>query len=548
VVNVSSSTIESRHPTINGHCEHHGAAQLSTDNRRLYLARSERFNNRYSIQCLDLATGRELWQTEPQQDYGLTTMAVSPDGKVLASGSGFEDPTIRVWDAETGKSVARLDGHTGWVCKLAFTRDGQRLISAAVDQSIRIWETRNWTETKVLRGHTDEIHAVAISEPAQLIASAGKDGNLILWKEDGKNTADGHRRLPEKLRENEVLSLDHSRVLLLPPGKPPEVIDLKRDSAESLPEIESSTDVLGFFGTNTLCLWNGTNQILVREWRGAEFIQRGAITPNSGTRPSGFAYNVPRQFLAWTEASSSTSVYLASLAAPARRIELRSDIPGLVPFRFSDDGNYLAASTKGWDLRVWNVDTGQIVASLNEGVPDRREYPASSTFAAGGRVLAVAININRRNDHEIGFYDLVHPDRAPRRVPGISFSRSLAVSPDGGLVASSTGGGLVRLFDADKGEWIESVHGHLNAVFGIAFSPDGRRLISASGGREAVKLWDVGTRQELLTLAGNGSLLATARWSADGDVILAGPPWQAWLAPSWEEIAAAEAKEKAEGK
>ena len=104
----------------------------------------------------------------------------------------------------------------------------------------------------------------------------------------------------------------------------------------------------------------------------------------------------------------------------------------------------------------------------------------------------------------------------------------------------------MRLFDPVRGEWIDDLHGHLNAAFGIAFSTDGRRLISASGGREAVKLWDVGTRQELLTLGGIGSLLDAARWSADGDVILAGPPWQAWRAPSWEEIAAAGAKEKTE--
>jgi hypothetical protein len=44
---------------------------------------------------------------------------------------------------------------------------------------------------------------------------------------------------------------------------------------------------------------------------------------------------------------------------------------------------------------------------------------------------------------------------------------------------------------------------------------------SAWGGREAVILWDVNTHQQLLTLAGAGSLL-TARWSSDGDVILAG--------------------------
>ncbi len=159
--------------------------------------------------------------------------------------------------------------------------------------------------------------------------------------------------------------------------------------------------------------------------------------------------------------------------------------------------------------------------------------------------------------HEILFYDLVHADRAPRRVPGKDSATGLAVSPDGRLVASSNQAGQVRLLDPAKGELIETVHGHLNAAVGIAFSPDGRRLISSSGGRETVKLWDVGTRQELLTLAGGG-FLAAATWSADGDVILAGSPWQAWRAPTWAEINAAEAKDppassygeprKAEGK
>jgi serine/threonine protein kinase/WD40 repeat protein len=540
VVNVSSAQIESRHPTAYSDNFHHGAAQLSPDNRRLYLARSDFLNYRFSIQCIDLTTSKELWQTESQRDYGLTTLALSPDGRVLASGSGFEDPTIRVWEAATGRLLVRLDGHAAWVCKLVFTRDGRRLISAATDQSIRFWDTSNWTETKVLRGHTDEVHAVAISEPAQLVASAGKDGNLMLWKEDGKSATEGYRRLPEDLLGKKVLPLDHSRVLLLRPGKPPDLLDLKRDSLPvSLPELGPSTDFLGCLGTNLLCHWDGTNRILVRELRGAEFIQRGTITLDSAVRPTGVAYNAPHQLLAWTERSSSNSVYLAKLAAPGRRIELRSDVPGLVPFSFSEDGNYLAAWAIWRSLRVWNVETGQLLPSIDVS-------PTSVTFAAGGRVLVVAIE--QAGDHKIRFYDLAHPDWQSRSVPGKTEPQSLAVSPDGGLIASSTRGGLVRFFDSVKGELIDSVHGHLNAAFGIAFSPDGRRLISAYGGREAVKLWDVGTWQELLTLGGTGSTLFTARWSADGDVILAGAPWQAWRAPSWEEIAAAEAKEKTETK
>ena len=544
VVKVSSAKVESRQPTVYSEDEYLGAAGLSPDNQRLYLGRSDVLKKRYSIQCIDPATGQELWQTEPQRDRGVSALDISPDGRVLASGSGYEDLAIHVWEAATGRHLFRLDGHTGWVSKLAFTRDGRRLISAASDQSIRFWDTSTWTETQVLRGHADEIHAVAISETAHLVASASKDGDVVLWKEDGKSAADGYYRLPENLRVNQVLSLDQARLLLLPPGQPPQMVDLKRDSPPaSLPEIGSSTNVLGWFGTNILCHWNGTNQILVRELRGVEFIRRGAIVLDSGTRPTGFAYNAPRQLLAWSEGTSSTSVYLASLAAPGRRIELKGDVLGLVPSLFSEDGGYLAAVhgnllTTGADsLRAWNVETGQIVASIGERIED-------ATFAAGGRVLVASIE--QGNDHEIRFYDLANPGRPSRRVPGRHVSMVLAVSPDGGLVAASTGGGLVCLFDPAKGELIESLHGQLNSAFGIAFSPDGRRLISASGGREAIKLWDVGTRQELLTLGGNGSILGVARWSADGDMILAGSPWQAWRAPSWEEIAAAEAKDNAE--
>ena len=116
------------------------------------------------------------------------------------------------------------------------------------------------------------------------------------------------------------------------------------------------------------------------------------------------------------------------------------------------------------------------------------------------------------------------------------------MSRDGSLIAL-TGEGAIRFFKPATGNVAgPPLHGHLNSVYGLAFSSDGRRLISSASAREAIKLWDTVTRQELLTLSGTGSVLWEARWSADGNAILAGPPWQAWTAPSWEEIAAAEAK------
>ena len=538
VVHVSSAKIELHHPTGYSFYEHFGAAQLSSDNQRLYLARSDGSNLRYSIECLALATGQQLWQTESLRDSGLTTLAISPDGRVLASASGYEDNDIRVWEAATGRLLVRLEGHTHWVCKLVFSGNGRHLISAAADQSIRIWDTDTWTEVKVLRGHRGEVKAVAFSETGHLVASASNDGDLMLWNDEGKQANVGYLHLPDSLTA--VMPLDGSRVMLIDPDNPSMLFDLQRGvSLGSVPGLDSSItlSVCGY-GTTWLCCWNATNQILVNEWNGSRFVRRGAVTLDSGTRPIDADFNPARQLVAWNEPAASNGVFLANLATPGQRIELKSKVAGLSPYRFSDDGKYLAALRPQRDaLHVWKVDTGQSVVTSSETVVD-------VAFADGGRVLVAAINIDA--GHEIRFYDLEHPNRAPRRVQGKQEASTLAISPDGRVVAASTQGGQVRLCDAVTGELIADLRGY---GFGVAFSKDGRRLISAGGGRHAVKVLDVGTRQELLNLTGTGPLLWRALWSADGGTVVVGSQgqaWQAWRAPSWEEIAAAEAKEKAE--
>ncbi len=536
VVNVSPARTESRHWTVCSYTppHHFGAAQISPDNQRLYLAHSDVPHNQYSIQCVDLSTGREheLWQTKLESDRGVTTLALSPDGLTLASGSGYEDSSIRVWDATSGRLLVRLSGHTGWVCKLVFSRDGRHLISAATDQSIRIWDTSKWTAQKVLHGHNDEVHAVAVSESSQLVASASKDGDLLLWNLNGDTTSDGYLRLAKGSETSDVFPMDQSRFLLLPPGGRPEFVDLKRDATtRTLPVIEASNSVLGCFGTNIFCYWNGTNQIVVLELRGAEFFPRGTIFVPSGIRPTGFTYNPTRQLLAWTEGLSSAYIRLAGLGSPNKRVELDNQVPAPFYLRFDADGQYLAAATKDLDsLRAWSVETGRLVASVRGPI-------RNANFVADGKVLVVATA--RGAGHEIEFHDLVHSNQPPWRVPGKNGVWSMAVSPDGGRVAASTEGGLVRLFDVAKREWVD-LRGHMNSAFGVAFSPDGQRLISTCGGAQAVILWDVNTRQELLTLEGTGLPLGAAQWSADGDTILVGVRWQAWCAPSWTDIAAAE--------
>ena len=297
VVDVSSNRIESCHPTDVAYTEFHGAARLSPDNQRLFMSHSDWWTSPagYSIQCLDHTTGQQVWQTERVRDYGLTALAISPDGRVLASGSGFEDPSIRIWDAATGRLLVRLQGHSSWVGKLVFSKDGHSLVSAAADQTLRFWDTATWTEVKVLRGHRDEVHAVAVSETGHLVASASRDGDLMLWNDEGEKANDGYLRLPENLGVNQLGLLDRSRVVLFPDDKPLEVFDLGQGAPLETLLVPGRWTNMWFWNGGWLCRWDGTNHIFVEKWSGSQFTRLGAVaTLNSGTRPTRVAFNPTR--------------------------------------------------------------------------------------------------------------------------------------------------------------------------------------------------------------------------------------------------------------
>lgn len=63
----------------------------------------------------------------PTANAGVSSLAYSPDGRLLAAGGAFIDPRILVWDTETGNKLATLEGHHGFITHLAFSPDGQRL-------------------------------------------------------------------------------------------------------------------------------------------------------------------------------------------------------------------------------------------------------------------------------------------------------------------------------------------------------------------------------------------------------------------------------------
>ncbi len=105
-------------------------------------------------------------------------VAVSRDGRYVAGGA---DKTVRVWDLATGRLLVTGEGHENTVSSVAFSPDGQLLLSGGNDEKMCLWEMQTGQLLHMWHKHAAEVNSVAFSPDGHLLASGSVDGTVRVW-------------------------------------------------------------------------------------------------------------------------------------------------------------------------------------------------------------------------------------------------------------------------------------------------------------------------------------------------------------------------------
>ncbi|MGI9167163.1 MAG: eIF2A-related protein [Pyrinomonadaceae bacterium] len=440
---------------------------------------------------------------------GVDTMAFSPDGKWLASGS--VDNTVKLWEVATGREVRTLTAHTRGVKAVAFSHDGRSLVTGALDNTVRLWDVASGREMRRLDG-CGSVSALALSDDGRFLASGNMEKTIKLW-----NTANGDelRSLTGHLGSITTLAFNPDSSYLAS-GSADGTIKLWDvafgRSIRSLTGHRERVRAVAFSSDGQL-LASGSDDAKVKIWKVKDGREQRTLAGNGKKILTVFFRGEGQELLS----GSSDQVIKVWEIASGRELRSASppaseNGPEAIAMIFNPSGTMAALSTGDKTIRLQDVVTGSESRSLRThsyGVYTTAFSPDGRWFAAGGKENAIKL------------WETATGREVRTLEPNSGFINTIMFSPDGGLVAAGGLSGTITLWESSTGRKIRGLVGHSDSVNGIAFSPDGRILASASGDT-TLKLWEVETGRETAKFSGHGAEVNAVAFSSDGEWLASG--------------------------
>jgi WD40 repeat protein len=474
-----------------------GSAFAITADGRVVLhpIRAPEYETRPGIngfRAMDVKLGKERWQATAAVGGGsvITALAVSADGKMAASAAGYTAEPVCLWDMESGRQIGRLSGHGAWVTQILFWPDGKTVAYASADQTIRLWDLTSLQPIGVLRGHQLEVWSLALLRDSRTLLSGSKDGEVLVWDTAAVNSR--HELTMLRNIKGFTFAPDGKSVLALD--------DAGRLSRWSGDWFDRSELLLEVAATDPK--WTATFVDITPDGRWLAFINAGLEVE---------VWDVQRRSL------------LCSIRTTGRTAG---------PLKFLPNSKLLVGSSLD-GISEWDLRAGKEMRSWRLGMP----------MGAGGAIFSANegrwIGFLPRRGSTAAVIDLRAGDIKHLSLPKSSWI-SGAFSADDRFFALASRFGEAAIWSTGDWREVAEYRGFLQAALSVAFSPDGTRLaVGSSSDKEAIKLWDTQSHQELLTLEGQGTEFLRTTFSPNGD-ILASRNNQGvlhlWRAPSWEEI------------
>ena len=158
---------------LNGHSSYVNTLAISPDGQTLVSGSADK-----TIKIWNLSTGQEI-RTLTGHSNPVNTLAISSDWQTLVSGSA--DKTIKIWNLSTGQEIRSITGNFSYVNALAISPDGQTLVSGNADKAINIWNLSTGQEIRTLIGHSSYVDCLVISPDGQTLVSGSADKTIKIW-------------------------------------------------------------------------------------------------------------------------------------------------------------------------------------------------------------------------------------------------------------------------------------------------------------------------------------------------------------------------------